>query len=370
MAKAVECISPGKLHLIDYPTPDPVKDNILLKVIRSGVCGTDLQGIEGRRSLRYPVIPGHEIVAVVDKIGDQAHRHIKALGGNRLNEGDRVTINPRIVCGDCFYCQNLPQRQEMCLNAKTYGSSLQSNKHPHLFGGWAENLYILPGSEIIKLPEGLSDDLAVLSEPFACAVGLVDRFRREHDWITGDGFRVNCCVIIYGAGTIGILMASAFSLAGAEKIVMLDLIEKRLSLSKEFGVSHIINTSVTPDCIGYVKELTEGIGADIVIEACGVPKVLKEGIKLLRRGGILFEVGHLADVGMAEIDPHLICRNEIEILGHYAYPSSQNLAYAARLLAEHTFPYEKLIHKIPLDDYATILDRNVRRNIVKIIFEM
>mgnify|MGYP001596253946 CR=1 FL=1 len=370
MAKAIECRGVGKLCLAEYPAPEPDEDNILLKVLRSGVCGTDIQGISGRRSLRFPVIPGHEIVAVVDKIGGHTRKYIKVFGGNDLKEGDKVTINPRIVCGACYYCRHLPHRQEMCLNARTYGSSLGSSEPPHLLGGWAENLYILPRSEIIKLPKELSDDLAVLCEPFACAVGLVDRFRREHDWITGDGFNLNRSIVIYGAGAIGILIAAAFSLAGAREIIMIDLVEERLLLSKEFGVSHIINTSIASHCIEEVKEITGGLGADIVVEACGVPKVLTEGIKLLRRGGKLFEIGHLADVGMADIDPHLICRNEIEILGHYAYPSGQNLAYAARLLDEHDFPYEKLIHKIPLNNYATILDNNARRNIVKMVFEV
>ena len=370
MAKAIECKSVSKLCLVEYPTPEPAEDSILLKVLRSGVCGTDLQGIEGRRSLRYPVIPGHEIVAVVDKIGRQALKYIKVFGGNKLKEGDMVTINPRIVCGTCYYCQHLPHRQEMCLNARTYGSSLGSSQPPHLLGGWAKSLYILPGSEVIKLPTGLSDNLAVLSEPFACAVSLVDRFSREHDWITGDGFTLNRNIVVYGAGTIGILMAAAFSLAGAEEIIMLDLIEERLILSKEFGVSHIINTSINSHYIDEVRELTGGLGVDIIVEACGVPKVLTEGVKLLRRSGKLFEVGHLANVGMAEIDPHLICRNEIEILGHYAYPSSDSLVYAAKLLAERNFPYERLIQKISLDNYGTILDRNGKRNAVKIVFEM
>lgn len=370
MVAAVECIDVSTLRLAEYALPELADDAVLLRVRRAGVCGTDLEGIEGRRSLRYPVIPGHEIVAVVEKIGSRAHRHIRIFGRSALQAGDRVTINPRIVCGSCHYCQHLPGRQEMCLRASTYGSSLGSAEPPHLLGGWAEYLYVLPGSELIKLPDNLSDDVAVLCEPFAVAVGLVDRFQRNHDWVTGDGFGVDRTVVVYGAGTIGILTAAAFALAGARQIVIVDIVDERLAMSKAFGVTHAINSSVAPLQAETIQEMTEGLGADIVVEACGVPQVLAQGIGVLRRGGKLFEVGHLADVGMAEIDPHAVCRNEIEIIGHYAYPTSQSLAFAAKLLAAHDFPYEQLLHTIPLQDYTTILDDDLRKRTIKIAFAM
>ena len=96
--------------------------------------------------------------------------------------------------------------------------------------------------------------------------------------------------------------------------------------------------------------------------------MIGQALSLLRRGGTLFEIGHLADVGLAEIDPHAVCRNELEILGHYAYPTSQTLAYATTLLAAHAFPYEALLQCIPLDDYAAVLDDARRKGPVKMVF--
>jgi len=370
MPAAVECIDVSTLRLAEYPKPAVAEDGVLLKVLRAGVCGTDLEGIKGRRNLRHPVIPGHEVVAVVEKIGSQAHRHIRVFDTPALREGDRVTINPRIVCGRCHNCQHLPGRQEMCLQPQTYGSSLGSGQPPYFLGGWAEHLYVLPGSELIKLPDGLSDDVAVLCEPFGVAAALVDRFQSRHDWIAGDGFGLHRTVLVYGAGAIGILMAAAFALAGAKQIIMVDVVGERLALSESFGVTHTMNSAVAPVQPEAVKEMTEGLGADIVVEACGVPQVIGEGIQLLRRGGTLFEVGHLANVGMAEIDPLIVCRNELEILGHYAYPTSQSLAFAARLLAAGDFPYERLLHTIPLREYAAILDDDFRKKTARIAFRM
>lgn len=369
MTRAIECIGPNELRLAEYPTPVPTDDAVLLKIRLAGVCGTDLEGIRGHRTLRFPVIPGHEIVAEVDRLGSNWQRNIRLLGGDSLRVGDRVTISPRIVCGNCFYCRNLSSRQEMCINARTYGSSIGSGEPPHILGGWAEHIYMYPGSDIIKLPEGLSDDLAVLCEPLAVAVGLVDRFRREHDWIAGDGFGFHRTVVIYGAGTIGILAAAAFAAAGAKQIVMIDISDERLLLSKSFGVSHTVNPASGDAPAQVVKEITDGLGADVVVEACGVPRVIGEGIRLLRRGGRLYEIGHLANVGMAEIDPHFVCRNEISICGYYAY-SSESLVFAAEFLARRDFPCERLIHKIPLSEYNLVFDENLRKKTVKLAFDV
>jgi len=371
MVKAIECTGPGKLRLAEFPLPDVSDDCLLVKVYLCGICGTDMHGIEGRRDLKYPVIPGHEIIGRLEGIGREAVKQIKVIGQGDLKVGDKVTVNPRIVCGRCYYCQHLPQRPEMCVRARTYGSSIGSGQPPNLFGGWAEYLYVLPGSEMIKLPEDLDDDIGVLCEPLACAVGCVDRWRREHDWVVGDGFAVDRTVVIYGAGTIGIFMAASFYLTGARHIIMIDVIEERLTLSKEFGVTHTINASFNSpgDRVEEIKELTDGLGADIVVEACGVPQVITEAVELLRRGGKLFEMGHLVKTDMAQIDPRLICRNEIEILGHYAYPSSQNIAYAARVLLEHKLPYEKLVRKIPLAEYDKIMCKEGEKKVVKTVLK-
>ena len=132
MVRAIECTGVRTLRLADYPRQEMTDDSILLAVRRAGVCGTDLEGIKGHRTLRFPVIPGHEVAAVVEHIGANALSRSRVLGASTLKVGDRVTINPRIVCGQCHYCRNLPGHQEMCLKASTYGSSLGSAEKPHL----------------------------------------------------------------------------------------------------------------------------------------------------------------------------------------------------------------------------------------------
>ncbi|MBM3705064.1 MAG: zinc-binding dehydrogenase [Actinobacteria bacterium] len=361
--KALQCSGINNLELVEFDKPEPQENASVLKIKTCGICGTDLHGIEGKRPVKFPFIPGHEIVATVDSAGKDANKFIRTIGGNDFKPGDRVTINPRIVCGKCYYCTNFPEYQEMCINAIT-ATSQGSGKYPFLFGGWAQYLYVLPGSEIIRLPETLSDELAALIEPFAVAVGCIDRFRKIQDRVSGDAFEIRDTVVVYGIGAIGLFMVAGFFLAGAKKIIAIDTRKEKLELSKEFGATEIIDASSTcqEERLKIIKELTENTGAGVVIESCGVPDVINEGLIALRRGGILFEIGHLLNVGKAGIDPMILCRNELKLLGHYAYPSSQIMLYAACILKRHQLPYEKLLRFIKLEDYSKLF-RNLSENL-------
>src|SRR5665811_1483247 len=257
----------------------------------------------------------------------------------------------------------------MCINSIT-ATSIGSSTYPYLFGGWAEYIYMLPGSEIIKLPEGLSDKNATLIEPYTCAVGCIDRFRSIHSKIAGDAFEINDTAVIYGVGAIGMLMVAGFHLAGAKNIIVIDTVKEKLVLAKEFGAAHTINVSDTDKAerIKIVKELTQNLGAGVVVECCGVPEMVDEGISVLKRRGILFEIGHLLDAGEAGINPYILCRNEIQVLGHYAYPSSQSMLYAARLLERGGLPYGKLLKFFRLDQFKEVIFDRKTENAIKPAF--
>ena len=369
--RALQAVGVNKVELTEFPKPVVKEDAVLIRICYCGICGTDIHGIQGKRDIRFPIIPGHELVGTVEEIGSRALETTKVYGG-KLKVGDMVTINPRIVCGQCYYCRNLPGHPEMCTGARTYNSSIRSDSPPYLFGGWAQYIYILPRSEIVRLPEGIDPEIAALTEPFACAVGLVDRYRQQPDHIAGAGSTADETIVVFGAGAIGLFATVAFHLAGARQIVVVDVIDERLSLAKEFGAIEVINAGQTSpeERTKRVKDLSDGLGAGVVIEACGVPETIGEGVKMLRRGGKLFEMGHLFKTGPARIDPLTVCRNEIEILGHYAYPSSQCLVDAAGLLAEGKLPYERLIKSFPLEEYQEVLFGKRKNAIVKTVFRM
>ena len=348
MVRALECTGINELVLSEFPLPETEQGCVLLKILACGICGTDLHGIAGMREIGYPFIPGHEMTAVIESVGEGADQTVKLFGADRLEPGLFVTVNPRIVCGHCFFCREMPSHPQKCLNART-ATSVGSAKPPHLTGGFAEYYYALPGSELIALPAGLNTVTGALVEPFSCAAGLVDRHRKYSNETD-----ITEPVVVYGAGAIGILMMAAFSAAGAKTIIAIDINTERLELAKEFGASHVIDAANTTsdERISLIRDITDGIGAGIVVEACGVPSLIGEGVYSLRRGGKLYEVGHLLKTENACIDPFYICRNEIEILGNYAYPSSNTMKDAAELLSRGQFPYEKLVRVIPFEEGA------------------
>ena len=369
--KALEAVGPNQLVLREFPKPVVADDALLLKVICCGVCGTDLANISGRRSISFPVIPGHEVVGVVEEVGARALARMKVFGGN-VEVGDLIAVNPRIECGRCTYCQHLPDHPTMCTGGRSYNSTITSADPSHLFGGWAEYMYILPNSSIAKLPSGIDPEVAALTEPFACAVTVLDRYERERIPARGHALGKNDAAVVYGVGAIGMLMVAGFHLAGAERIVVVDADEDRLQLATRFGATDVIDARTTSpeERVAFVRERTQGLGAGVAVEACGVPEVLGEAVRLLHRGGILYEMGHAAATGPAEIDAHAVCRNEITITGSYAYASTECFVRAGKILHEGALPYEDLVRSWPLEDYREVLFGDKQRKAVKEVFRM
>ena len=367
--KALEAIGPDRLVLREFPRPEVADDALLLKVVCCGICGTDLSNISGKRDVRFPIIPGHEVVGVIDQIGANALERMKVFGGD-VTVGDLVALNPRIECGKCFYCRNFPDHPSMCTGGRSYNSSISSVDPPHLFGGWAEYMYVLPGSSIARLPDAVDPEVAALTEPFACALTVLDRYRTIT--ISPDSFGPGDAVVVFGVGAVGMLIVAAFHLAGAKRIIALDADDTRLALSVEFGATERINvTQTSPDeRIAAVRKMTDGLGAGVAVEACGVPDVIGEAVQLLRRGGILFDIGHASKTRPAEIDPHAVCRNEITIAGTYAYASTQCFVDAGNLLHQQALPYQKLLRSFPLDDYRNALFAPPAARAVKNVFRM
>ena len=161
-----------------------------------------------------------------------------------------------------------------------------------------------------------------------------------------------------------------FYFAKNKTFIAVDAIKEKLVLAKEFGANHTINVLDTNanERIKIIKELTKGIGAGVVIESCGITEMINEGISVLKRRGILFEIGHLLDAGEARINPYVLCRNEIQILGHYAYPSSQSMLFAAKLLERNELPYKKLLKFFRLDQYKEVIFDKKTENAIKPAF--
>jgi threonine dehydrogenase-like Zn-dependent dehydrogenase len=334
MVKAVVLVEPGKLEIQEFPKPSLAEGAMLVKMTMSGICGTDKHGYKGEsvqyagtpREIRgpYPAIPGHENVGVVVEIRHPRDGKIVDFYGKEVHEDDRIIISPDILCGKCYWCRHT-YGYTWCDNIRSYGH-LDASVAPHLFGGWSELMYVFPGSHIYKISEEVSDVIAVLAEPMAVTYSL--DIAKGHSSLPNEGFTSGDTVVVYGVGPLGLCHVIKARLIGASQIIAIDKSAFRLNFVKEFGATHTLNIDQTTseERKQFVADLTDGRGADVVIECAGVPVVMIEAIEMLRQGGTFIEVGHFVDTGNIQLNPHRhLCAKNIRLIGQ------MNLAYTGMI---------------------------------------
>ena len=272
---AATLIAPGQLELRHYPYPEHLEPGaVLLRMLASGICGTDKHtyrgetqqyaGTDHASSTPFPIVQGHENLGEVVAIGDGG---ATAFDGSPLAVGDRVVPAPNRACGSCEYCLgDFPYY--FCRRLENYGNSLTCADAPHLFGGWAEYLYIRPGTPMFHVPDGLPDEVAVLTEIFAVthSLDLVRAMPRP------GGFQEGDTVAIMGAGPVGIAHAAKARIMGASMVIAIDPYRPRVELTGEMGATDLIVASAgDPSLAAQVRDLTNGRGVDVVVDATGHP---------------------------------------------------------------------------------------------------
>lgn len=368
--KAAVMVKPGSIEMRTFPKPEISEDAILLKVDATGVCGSDKHAYLGHSKLDFPVIAGHEIMGTIEKLGPKAQDMMKVVGGP-LSEGDTVAIVPSSqCCGKCYNCIYTPHRTALCVNRVVYGYT-NCEKPPHLFGGFAEYMYIHPRSWVFKIPQRvLAKGTGVLAEPMAVATRTVERAYGPGIPHIGEGYGIGKTVAVLGAGPIGLLIIAVLKNTGAGKIIATDLSDTRLKMAQRMGATHTINASGTmEERIQQVMDITNGVGAEIVFECAGLPQVFKEGLEIVSRGGKLIEVGHFTDSGAVEIRPHVICRKDMDIIGVWAYPQIQ-FGTALAALEQMDTPFDDLItQRLPLEKVEDAIIMLGKEGVLKVVIE-
>jgi len=316
-------VEPGRYEIREYPLPDPAPGCLLVKMEVSGICGTDkhtYQGYVGQyggagtpRPVPFPIIQGHENVGTIAAIGgDGRYTDFEGVG---LKIGDRVIVGPNVSCGECYYCRHdFPYY--CCEKTVDYGNNISSKNPPHLFGGWSQYLYVVPGSFLVKVPEDLPSEIAVLTEIMAVTVGL-DR-AKQISAFPSESFRFDDSVVVLGTGPLGMCFVMKARMLGAGTIIAIDLSDYRLNFAQKLGADHVINASRTSEAerLTMIRDLTHDRGADVVVESAGVPQAVRESLDMLRVGGLLVEAGNFSDMGEISISPHRhLCAKNVRILG-------------------------------------------------------
>ena len=351
--RAATLVAPRQLEVREYPYPEELEAGaVLLRMLASGICGTDKHtyrgeteqyiGTEYERSTPFPIIQGHENVGVVAEVGPGG---ALAFDGTPLVPGDRVIPAPNRACGVCHMCaRGFPYY--LCRNLENYGNSLTCSLAPHLFGGWAEYLYLRAGTALFRVPEGLPDDVAVLTEIFAVTHSL----ERAAKLPRPAGFAPGDAVVVIGAGALGLAHAIKASLMGAGQVLVLDPSQRRRELAAR--LADAVAFAPGPSTTVEVRERCSGEGADLVINATGFPGAFAQSTQLVRDGGTIIEVGAFVDMGNEAFNPAQICGRSLTLVG-VGGEDLQAYEGTLALLARHAraIPFQDMVsHHFGLHD--------------------
>jgi threonine dehydrogenase-like Zn-dependent dehydrogenase len=356
---AATLVAPFDLRVERYPYPAELEPGaVLLRMLASGICGTDKHtyrgeteqyaGTDHARSTPFPIIQGHENVGLVVEIGAGG---AAAFDGSPLAVGDRVVPAPNRACGRCRYCTDgFPYY--FCRELENYGNSMSSARPPHLFGGWAEYLYVLPRTPVFRVPDELPTEVAVLTELFAVthSLDLAARMPRP------GGYRAGDTVVVIGVGPVGLVHVAKAALTGASRIIGVDRDAARLEIAADLGATDCIVATDPAETEARVRDVAPD-GADVVVDATGHPASFGPALGLLRDGGTLLEVGAFVDLGPVPVNPADVLGRNLTIVG-VAGEDARCYDSTLRLLAEqhervpfhravtHTFPIERAAEAI------------------------
>ena len=355
--KSVVLEAKGKLSLKSFPYPELKKNCAIIRMEYSGICGTDKHSFEGffhqkgGRPIPLPVIQGHENVGVIEEINGELLDH----DGNILKIGDRVVPAPNISCGKCFACRN-NRPYYYCDSKLDYGNNIGAGEPPHIFGGWSEYLYILPGSHLFKYPDTLDPKFGTFIEPLS-VTGCLDKARQwSSEW---EPFRSGDTVVILGTGPIGLFHLIKANLMGAGKIISIDPYKFRTSLAQQFGATETVTSDDREEIKDNIKKLTNNMGADLVVDCSGVSEGFTIALELIREGGMVLEVGIFSNSHDISINPHShILEKSARVIGIGGDDISQY--YPSIKLLERNIdklPWEKIIsHEFKIDNVHEAMD--------------
>lgn len=325
----------------EYSLPEEIEPRAaLVKVEMAGVCGTDVHLWKGQLAIPCPIILGHETVGVIERLGNGLETD---WSGETLSVGNRITWSAGMSCGHCHHCTVIRQPTR-CLNRSAYGISFSSDDPPHFSGGYAEYIYLRPGTAVFNISDVPNE--AVIGAGCALVTAIHGLERMQIGW--GDS------VVIQGSGPVGLAALAVAKSSGALNTIVIGGPSARLELAREFGASHTIDIEEFPNSaarLDQVRQLTGGYGADVVIECVGSPTVVAEGFEMCRDGGKYLVLGHYGDAGTAPLNPHVITRKQLTVYGSWASePRHMRMALEFLRKQGKSFPFERLVsHRFPLD---------------------
>lgn len=312
--KALTLTAYNQFEFSDAPQPEIAENEVLIKVKACGICGSDIHGMDGSSGRRIPpIIMGHEAAGEIAEVGS---------GVTEWKQGDRVTFDSTVYCGECESCKN--GQINLCPERNVLGVSCDDYRR---HGAFAEYVKV-PQHILYAIPDDVSYDHAAFAEPISIALHGVNRVPLKK----GDS------AVVIGAGLIGLLVVQALKAKGAGTVVAVDIDEKRLALAKELGADATLISG--DDVPAQVAEIVGNPdGADVALEVVGFGPTIQLAINSVRKGGSIGCVGNLK----AEVPFPLqaVVTRELSVFGSCA--SAGEYGEAVEAVASGAIKVEPLI---------------------------
>lgn len=341
--KALVLSAYKKLEITDLPRPVPASDELLIRVMACGICGSDVHGYDGSTGRRIPpIVMGHEAAGIVEEVG-------KDVSG--FAPGDRVTFDSTVYCGRCFYCQR--GQVNLCDSREVIGVSTPLFRR---MGAFAEYVTV-PARIAYPLPAEMPFAHAALIEAVSVAVHAVSL----------TPIALNDAALIVGAGMIGLLTLQAARLAGARTLIVTDVDDTRLALAKELGATHTFNIT-REGAFDALLQLTQHRGVDVALECVGTTATIRNAIDATRKGGTVTLVGNITPA--VEIPLQSVVTRQIRLQGSCA--SAGEYPACIDLMSRGDIRVEKLLTAVaPLADGPHWFERlyNRERGLLKVVLQ-
>ena len=332
--------APGKIEFREIETPAPKAGEVLVRIMKIGVCGSDIHVWHGEHPFTsYPVTQGHEVSGEIAALGADVEG---------FEVGQKVTIQPQVVCGKCYPCRH--GKYNLCESLKVMGFQTT---------GVASEYFAVAAEKVTLLPQEMSFDEGAMIEPLAVAVHAVRKFGGIN------GMRV----AVLGAGPIGILVAQAAKGMGAESVLITDVSALRLEKAKQCGVDYCVNTRETD----FGAALVSAFGpdkADVIYDCAGNDVTMGQAIRDARKGSTIILVAVFA--GMAKVDLAVLNDHELDLNTTMMY-RNEDYIEAIALVRAGRVDLKPLISKhFAFKDYAEAyryIDEN-RETTMKVIIDV
>lgn len=315
------------------------EDEVLIKIKYCGVCGTDIHiynGEGGACDVTPPLIPGHEFSGTIVEIGSAV---------KNLAVGDRVSGDPNIMCGKCYFCKN--QMEHFCKNNIGIGTTED--------GGFAEYT-VMKASHVFKIPDNVDFLSAAMTEPLSCCLHGIDLCHIK----AGD------TVLVMGGGPIGIIMMQLAKISGASKVILSEPVQEKRDLARKLGADAVINP-IEEDLDAFLNAYTENV--DCVIECVGSPRTEEDAIRVAGKGATVMFFGLAGPDATITVKPDVVFKKELHITSSYINPYT--FSRAIDVLASGMVDVKSVISTVlPLELITDVFTNPELRKVGKAVIQV